>query len=318
MNNTFAYSNDNKRYHTLSYHFGQIFGRRMTKLALNTGCTCPNRDGSKGVGGCTFCSQAGGAIHKTTSPLAEQYACERARFAKKWPNTGFIAYFQSFSNTYLPLERLRLLVEEALALPRIGGLAIATRADCITPEIADYLAEIAQRTWLSVELGLQSIHDETALRINRCHTYSEFLQGYELLKSRGVNICVHLINGLPGETCEMMLESARAVAALRPHSVKLHMLHILKDTALAREYAAKPFRILTRDEYVGIVCDQLALLPPEIVIQRVTGDPLKSELIEPRWTTDKLRARNAIDLELVRRGIFQGDYFGADAAYIAK
>ena len=306
----FAYSNSNKRYHTLAYHFGQSFGGRMTKVPLYTGCTCPNRDAAKGVGGCTFCSGTGGAVENPTkSPLAEQYFCERARFIKKWPNTGFIAYFQSFTNTYLPTEDLQALVREALALPRIKGLAIATRADCVSPETADYLAEISQKTWLSVELGLQSIHNETAERINRCHSYAEFLQGYKLLKDRNINICVHLINGLPNETRDMMLESARALGWLRPHSVKLHMLSVLKNTRLAEEYAVNPFHILTREEYVGIVCDQLELLPPETVIQRVTGDPVASELIVPDWTLNKLSVLNAIDKELVRRDSMQGARF---------
>ena len=306
----FEYSNDNKRYHTLAYHFGQVFGGRMAKIPLYTGCTCPNRDGTKGVGGCTFCSGAGGAREAMNkSPLAEQYACERVSFAKKWPNTGFIAYFQSFTNTYLSLSSLKELVDEALALPEIKGLAIATRADCLSPEIADYLAEISRKTWLSVELGLQSVHDRTANNINRCHNYAEFLRGYKLLKERGINVCVHLINGLPGETPEMMLESAETVGRLKPHSVKLHMLHVVKETTLAKEYAAKSFPVLTREEYVQIICNQLEVLPPKTVIQRITGDPPASELITPTWTLNKLWVRNAIDMELARRGSMQGIYY---------
>lgn len=199
--------------------------------------------------------------------------------------------------------------EEALSFPDVVGLAIATRADCISDETADYLAELAKRTYLEVELGLQSVHDVTGERINRCHSYADFLEGYRKLADRGINICVHIIDGLPGEDREMMLETARRLSRLKLHSVKIHLLHVLKGTVMADELARGEFELLSRDEYVGIVCDQLELFPPQLVIQRVTGDGEKESLIGPEWSLKKLCVMNEIDKELVRRDSFQGKKF---------
>ena len=311
MENTFRYSNTNTRYHTFTYFLEQKFGRKVAKISLDAGFTCPNIDGSKGVGGCTYCSARGSGDFAGDQSLSlrEQFEQVRQVMNQKWPDAVYIPYFQAHTNTYAPLEVLKEKFEEALSFPDVMGLAIATRADCITDEIADYLRELAQRTYLEVELGLQSVHDVTGERINRCHSYADFLEGYQKLADRGINICVHIIDGLPGEDREMMLETARRLSHLHLHSIKIHLLHVLKGTVMEQQLAQGQFRLLTREEYVGIVCDQLELLPPQMVIQRVTGDGERESLVGPEWSLKKLCVMNEIDKELVRRNSFQGKNF---------
>ena len=311
MENPFRYSNTNKRYHTFTYFLEQKFGRKVAKISLDAGFTCPNIDGSKGVGGCTYCSARGSGDFAGDQSLSlrEQFEQVRQVMNQKWPDAVYIPYFQAHTNTYAPLEVLKEKFEEALSFPDVMGLAIATRADCITDEIADYLGELAQRTYLEVELGLQSVHDVTGERIHRCHSYADFLEGYQKLADRGINICVHIIDGLPGEDREMMLETARRLSHLKLHSIKIHLLHVLKGTVMEQQLAEGQFRLLTREEYVGIVCDQLELLPPQMVIQRVTGDGERESLVGPEWSLKKLCVMNEIDKELVRRNSFQGKNF---------
>ncbi len=311
MENPFRYSNTNKRYHTFTYFLEQKFGRKVSKISLDAGFTCPNIDGSKGVGGCIYCSARGSGDFAGDQSLSlrEQFEQVRQVMNQKWPDAVYIPYFQAHTNTYAPLEVLKEKFEEALSFPDVMGLAIATRADCITDEIADYLGELAQRTYLEVELGLQSVHDVTGERINRCHSYADFLEGYQKLADRGINICVHIIDGLPGEDREMMLETARRLSHLKLHSIKIHLLHVLKGTVMEQQLAEGQFRLLTREEYVGIVCDQLELLPPQMVIQRVTGDGERESLVGPEWSLKKLCVMNEIDKELVRRNSFQGKNF---------
>jgi radical SAM protein (TIGR01212 family) len=311
MENPFRYSNTNKRYHTFTYFLEQKFGRKVAKISLDAGFTCPNIDGSKGVGGCTYCSARGSGDFAGDQSLSlrEQFEQVRKVMDQKWPDAVYIPYFQAHTNTYAPLAVLKEKFEEALSFPNVVGLAIATRADCITDEIADYLGELAQRTYLEVELGLQSVHDVTGERINRCHSYADFLEGYQKLADRGIQICVHIIDGLPGEDREMMLETARRLSRLQLHSIKIHLLHVLKGTVMERQLAEGQFRLLTREEYVGIVCDQLELLPPQMVIQRVTGDGERESLVGPEWSLKKLCVMNEIDKELVRRNSFQGKNF---------
>lgn len=315
MKSPFPYSDDNKRYHTWNYYLRHQFGGKVCKVPLNAGFTCPNLDGTKGTGGCTYCSAGSGAFAgDPAQPLPVQYASVRERLLRKWPQAKSIAYFQANTNTYAPLPVLRQKFEEVLEFPGVVGLSIATRADCITPEIAAYLGNLSRRSWLMVELGLQSVFDRTGERINRCHSWEEFLTGYRLLQEQGIRICVHLINGLPGETPEMMLHSARTVAALRPHSVKLHLLHVLRGTAMARQLEAGEFSLLTLPEYVRIICDQLEVFHPDTVIQRVTGDGAKDDLIGPLWSLKKFVVMNEIDKELLRRDSMQGKEWRDDEA----
>lgn len=309
MTGGFPYSDDNKRYHSLNYYLKKRFGRKVYKVPLNTDMGCPNRDGSKGVGGCAFCSAklSGNFAGDPGDTIEKQYAQVRAVMEKKWAGGACIPYFQAGSNTYADTALLREIFETALTLEDAVGISIATRADCIDSEKAAMLGELAKQTYLTVELGLQTVFDETALAMNRCHTYADFLHGYELLRENGVNVCVHLINGLPGETREMMCESAKRVGGLDIHAVKLHLLHVLKGTALAEMYEKGGFATMERDEYISTVCDQLELLPAHIIIERLTGDGDRNELIAPLWSRDKRRVLNGIDMEMARRCAFQGD-----------
>lgn len=304
--NPFPFSHTNKRYHTFDHYLKERFGGKCFKVSLDGGFTCPNRDGSKGVGGCTFCSAHGSGDFTAGAalPISLQFAATRDAMLTKWPQAQYIAYFQAYTNTYATVEQLKALYEEALTQPGVIGLSVSTRPDCLSEDIIGYLRELDKRTFLTVELGLQSVHDATAERINRCHTYEDFLAGYNALA--GLHRCIHIINGLPGEDYEMMMETARAVASLRPDFLKIHLLHVLRGTALAEQYGRGEFSTLERDEYVSLVCDQLELMPPETVIERVTGDGAKDDLIAPLWSLKKFVVMNEIDKELVRRDSYQG------------
>lgn len=309
MNNPFPYSNDNKRYYTWNYFLQNKFGCKVAKIALNGGFTCPNIDGTRGTGGCSYCMNGSGEFAGSPEKsITAQFEEGRRRMGKKWRDTKYIPYFQANTNTYAPVSRLKELYEEALACKDVVGLAVATRPDCISDETLEYLCELSNRTYLLIELGLQSIYDKTGERINRGHNYAEFLDCYRRLRARGVNVCVHLIMGLPGETHEMMLESVKAVAALRPQCVKLHLLHILKGTRIAQEYAAGGFKCMELFEYVNIIVDALELLPPDTVVQRLTGDGGRESLIAPLWSLKKFVVLNEIDKEMVRRDTMQGVY----------
>ena len=304
--NPFPYSDTNRRFYTYDYYLRQIYGGKVAKIPLDAGFTCPNLDGTRGVGGCIYCSSRGSGdfAPEATLSVTEQFQKGVAGLSDKWQPVGYIPYFQAHTNTYGPVDRLRKLWEEAIAQPGVVGLAVATRADCISPAIADLLREFASRTRLTVELGLQTAHDRTAKVINRCHTFEEFLRGYRLLE--GLDVCIHLIEGLPGENREDMLETARQVAALRPFAVKLHLLHVLRDTALADLWESGAYTPMELEEYVQIVCDTLEVLPPDTVIERITGDGPPDLLLAPLWSRKKFVVMNEIDKELHRRNSCQG------------
>jgi radical SAM protein (TIGR01212 family) len=278
------------------------------KISLNAGFTCPNIDGSKGVGGCSYCSSLGSGDF--AGDPGENLLCQfeeiKSKMHKKWSEGKYMPYFQAHTNTYAPLDVLKRCYEPVLREPDVVGLSIATRADCLSDEVVDYLAELNKRTYLIVELGLQSVFDKTGERINRCHTYAEFLDGYARLAERGIKVCVHLIDGLPGEDKEMMLQSAREVAKLKPHCVKLHLLHVLKGTPIAAELERGELTLLTREEYVDIIVSQLEVFPKETIIQRLTGDGGRDSLIGPLWSLKKFVVLNEIDKEMVRRDTWQG------------
>ncbi len=304
----FIYSDDNKRYHTWNYHLRHKFGCKVMKIALNAGFTCPNIDGTKGYGGCTYCSESGsgdfaGDINEN---IISQFETIKKKMHRKWHEGKYMPYFQAHTNTYAPVGVLKSRFEPVLRQPGVVGISIATRADCLGDDVLDYLEELNQRTYLIVELGLQSIYNETGEKINRCHTFEEFLDGYNKLKERGINICVHLIDGLPGETHEMMIESARVVGALKPHCIKLHLLHILENTVMAKELKEGRITPLEKDEYVDIIVRQLEVIPPEVVIQRLTGDGARDSLIAPLWSLKKFEVLNAIDRIMTERDTYQG------------
>jgi len=310
MENKFKYTLDNKRYHTWNYHLNRLFGEKVFKVALNGGFTCPNIDGTKGYGGCTYClSGSGDFAGNPEHSVLEQFEEVKERMHKKWPKAKYIPYFQANTNTYAPVSVLKEKFEPVLAQDGVVGLSIATRADCLSEDVLDYLADLSKRTYLMVELGLQTIFDETGERINRCHSFDEFLKGYNELKKRGINTCIHLILGLPGETTEMMIESAKCVAKLEPTCVKLHLLHILKGTKIAKEYENGEFETLTLEEYVNTVVDCLEYFSEETVIQRLTGDGGRDTLIAPLWSLKKFVVLNEIDKLMVKRNTYQGIKF---------
>lgn len=304
--NPFPYSSDNKRYHTLSWHYKNLYGKKCAKIPLNAGFTCPNRDGTKATGGCTFCSASGSGdtILGFTDTLQKQYAENLARARKKWPDCAGIAYFQAYSNTYAPLEKLKEIYTPFLEDDDVLEVSIATRADCLSQEAIDWLASWNKTVW--IELGLQTVHEQTAQAIRRFHTTEEVAEKTAACKKAGLKTCIHLMNGLPGETREMMVESARQTGAMHPDAVKIHMLHILKNTQMARDYEKQPFWLPDEAEYVQTVCDQLEVLPADIIIERLTGDGVQSDLIAPLWTTKKTVTVNEIDKELLRRNSWQG------------
>lgn len=307
--NPFPFSDSNKRYHTVDYYLRKRFNSKACKVPIDAGFTCPNRDGTKGYGGCSFCSGKGSgefALGRKHS-ITDQIAAGAEMMRRKWKDAILIPYFQSFTNTYAPVSVLKERYSEALSHPLCTGICIATRPDCITPEVSSLLHEIARDNFLMLELGLQTTHDCTEKSLNRGYGYADFLKAYESVKD--LFVCVHLINGLPGETHEMMLESAKRIASLRPSAVKLHALYITEGTEMAKSYLTGEFDILTKEEYVKTVCDQLEVLPPETVIERVTGDGADETLIAPEWSRKKLTVQNDIDKELYRRGSYQGIKF---------
>lgn len=304
----FEYTLDNKRYHTLNYHYKMTFGQKVSKISLNANFTCPNIDGTKGFGGCIYCSKlnSGDFAGNKEDDLITQFESIKNVLNKKWPNTKYIGYFQANSNTYSSVDILKSKYEAILNLDDVVGLSIATRADCLNDDILDYLSDLNSRTYLTVELGLQTIHDKTAKLINRCHTLEEFVLSVKSLQERGIRVVVHIMNGLPFETKEMMLETVKYLDKLNIDGIKIHMLHILKDTAMNNLYQQTKFHILTKEEYVDIVCDQIELLNKNIVIERVTSDPNPSDLVVPNWLVKKFCVINEIDKELNRRDSYQG------------
>ena len=305
---SFIYSDSNKRYHTLDYFYKHKFNSKVFKVSLNGNFTCPNIDGTKGTGGCIYCSNGSGEFAgNPKDDLVKQFNEVKDIISKKWPNSKYIAYFQANTNTYASLNILKEKYESVINLPNVIGLSIATRADAITDECLDYLTELKNKTYLTIELGLQTIHEKTSNLINRCHTLKEFEDMVYKLRERNINVVVHIINGLPYETKEMMIDTVKYLNKLDIQGIKIHMLSIVKNTKLEKLYKDRPFHILTKEEYIDIVCQELEYLRPEIVINRITGDPKKEDLIEPNWLIKKFCVLNDIDKEMKKRNIYQGD-----------
>ena len=257
---SFIYSNSNKRYHTLDYFYKNKFNSKVFKVSLNGNFTCPNIDGTKGYNGCIYCSHGSGDFAGNPKDnLIKQFNEVKDVISKKWPNSKYIAYFQANTNTYAPVDILKEKYETVLNLPNVIGLSIATRADSITDDCLDYLEELSKRTYLTIELGLQTIHEETSTLINRCHTLREFEEMVYKLLERNINVVVHIINGLPYETKDMMLETVAYLNNLDIQGIKIHMLSICKNTKLASMYEKEKFHVLTKEEYIDIVCEQLEL-----------------------------------------------------------
>ena len=307
MRSPFEYSEDNKRYHTLNYHNKQVWGGKIFKAVIDAGFTCPNIDGTRGCGGCIYCS--GGSGYFTAAPtlsVTEQFIAERERILKKHSDARLAAYFQAHTNTYADTKTLSRYYNEAIEAGA-QGLAIATRADCIDGEKAEMIAALPVP--VTVELGLQTAHDITAERINRCHSFAEFTEAFNILREHGIRICVHIINGLPDEDEKMMLDTASQLAALRPDGVKIHLLHVIRGTVLSEMYRSGEYTPLQKDEYIDIVVRQLELLPPETVIERLTGDGDKSVLEAPLWSMDKISVLGGIDKRMAQLDTWQGRLF---------
>jgi len=300
----FKYSLDNKRYYTLNYYNKIKYNSKVFKISLNGGFTCPNIDGTKGYGGCIYCLNGSKSINNID--LLKQFKTQKEIEEKKWPNAKYIGYFQANTNTYASINELKDKFELILKQPNVIGLNIATRPDSITKECYDYLEDLSKRTNLVVELGLQTINDKTAKLINRCSTLKEFEDSLNELNKRNIDVVVHIINGLPYETKEDMINTVKYLSNKKILGIKIHMLHILKNTEILKLYLKEKFHILTKEEYVNIVCDQLEYLRDDIVINRITGDPIKEDLVEPNWLIKKFGVLNEIDKEMARRNSYQG------------
>ncbi|UHA76117.1 TIGR01212 family radical SAM protein [Paenibacillus sp. 481] len=297
-----------KRFHTWNYEMREQFGDKVFKVMLDAGFTCPNRDGNIATGGCTFCSARGSGdfAGRRRDDLVTQFNTIRDKQHLKWPNARYIGYFQAYTNTYAPVETLREYFEVILEQPGVVGLSIATRPDCLPDDVVEYLAELNQRTYLWVEMGLQTIHDCTSQLINRAHDTQCYYEAVEKLRKHNIRICSHIIYGLPQESHEMMMETCKAVSNMDVQGIKLHLLHLMRKTPMVKQYEAGLLQFLEMDEYVKLVVDSLEVLPPEMIVHRVTGDAPRDLLIGPMWSQRKWVVLNAIDAELKRRNTWQG------------
>lgn len=304
----FKYAFDNKRYHTWNYYLRSNFGEKVFKVSINAGFSCPNIDGTVAYGGCTYCSKQGSGdfAGNPNDNLIKQFEDIKEMMHKKWHNAKYIGYFQAFTNTHAPVSVLKEKYETILNLDDVIGLSISTRPDCLPDDVLEYLSELNKKTNLWVELGLQTIHDETSKIINRGHDYNTFLEGVEKLKKHNIKTVVHIINGLPGEDYNMMMETAKAVADLGVHGIKIHLLHVLKETPMENMLKKDMFNLMEKDDYINLVCDQLEIIPPEMVVHRLTGDGKRDEIVGPMWSLKKWEVLNAIDDTMRERNSYQG------------
>lgn len=304
--------NNEKHYNTLSEYYKFKYNSKIAKVSLNAGFTCPNKDGKKSFGGCTYCTPSGSGdfAGSTNKPLKEQFDEIKKIMLNKWPDSKFIPYLQANSNTYAPLEKLKEIYDEIASFENIVGIAIATRCDCLEDDKIEYLASLNKSIPVQIELGLQTIHEKTADKINRAHTLDEFVRCVKKLRENQIEIVVHIINGLPGETKEMMIETAKFLNTLDIQGVKIHSLLVLSNTKMGNDYLSNPFHILSLEEYVDITVEQIRNLNPNIIIHRLAADGVIKNLIEPKWTIKKLVVMNEIDKTLRRLNAYQGDYLG--------
>ena len=311
--NPYPHSDSNKRYQTYDYYMKRKYGGKCAKIPLDAGFTCPNIDGKCGRGGCIYCSGRGSGdfAEMPTLSITEQYRITREKLSNKWSTDRCIAYFQAHTNTYAPLSVLKEKFEEAAGLESVVGISIATRADCLCDDVIEYLNELSARIDVTIELGLQSSNDKTAELINRCHSFAVFEDGFRRLRAGAprVNICIHIIFGLPGEDREMMLDTVKKTAALNPDQVKIHLLHVIEGTKLAEMYKNGHYIPMEREDYIETVCEALTLLPEDTVICRLTGDGMAESLIAPDWSRKKVTILNDIDRKMFENNLWQGKMF---------
>ena len=300
-----------KRYHSLNYFLRNKFNEKIYKISLDGGFTCPNRDGRVAKGGCTFCSARGSGDYAGSRILSitEQFEDRKKMMEKKWKDGKYIAYFQAYTNTYAPVEELKRKYEEALAQENVIALSIATRPDCLDDDVLDFLEELNKKTYLWVELGLQTINDETANNFNRGYDFEVFDRSIKKLQERGIEVVVHTIFGLPGESKEDMLKTINYVAHSGAQGIKFHLLHLMKNTKMAEQYEREEFELLSKEDYIDLICKGVAMIPEEMVVHRLTGDAPRASLIGPMWSLKKWEVLNDIDRALVENDIWQGKDF---------
>ena len=298
-----------KPYNSLNEYYKQRYGKKVSKIALNASFTCPNRDGKKGYGGCTFCSGGSGEYEKIS--ISEQFKLVKDAINNKWPDSLYIPYYQAYSNTYKPLEELKKIYDEGIAIAgdKCAGIAIATRADSISDDVIEYLGELNKKIPVSIELGLQTSNMETSKLINRCMTNDEFTSCVEKLRHHNIEVIAHIINGLPGETIDDNLKTIDFINSLDIQGIKIHSLLLLENTKMYEDYKNNPFHILTMDEYVEIVCLEIAHLRSDIIIHRLQADAKLDSLVEPMWTHKKFIVMNNIDKYLRNNNLYQGKYY---------
>lgn len=303
---------DAKRYYTWNDALRETFDEKIFKVPIDGGFDCPNRDGTVAHGGCTFCSVSGSGdmMVAPSDPLPIQFRKEVDQMHKKWPNTNqYIVYFQNFTNTHAPLEVIKHRFEQVVNEESVVGLSIGTRPDCLPDDVIEYLAELNDRLYLWVELGLQTTYEETSDMINRAHDYQTYLDAVAKLRLHNINVCTHLINGLPGETYEMMMENVRrCVTDSDIQGIKLHLLHLMTNTKMEKDYLEGRLQLLTQETYTQLICDQLEIIPADIIIHRLTGDAPRDTIIGPMWSLKKWEVLNSFDTELRKRGTYQGIY----------
>jgi len=308
-----SFKDSNKKYNQYSQHLKDLFNCKVYKVTLDAGFSCPNRDGTISTGGCIFCEDGGSfsQAHSKQLSITEQLDISTEKLKNRFGAKKFISYFQAYSNTYASVEKLKSLYDEAVFHSEVVGISIGTRPDCVDKEKIKLINTYAKNNEVWVEYGLQSIHDKTLKLINRGHSSEDFINAYKLTRKFGENIkiCVHVIIGLPDETRQEMLETAKVLADLGIDGIKIHQLCALKDTELEKMYNRGEFNPLSSEEYVDIVCDYLEILPPNTIIHRLAGNGLKKILVAPKWLPEKFKVLNLIDREMERRGAFQGSKF---------
>ncbi len=304
--NKFKNSNTNKRYYTFSHYLKNKYSSKVAKLAIDGGFTCPNRDGTLSTGGCSFCSESGSGEFTvgSTTPIKEQIVLQKEVQKRKWPNAKFIAYFQNYTNTYDSLNNLKHRFEQVLEFDDIVGIAIGTRPDCLDDEKIAYLSSLTSKTDVWIEIGLQTIHEDTFNRKYQLSVYDEVMRK---LSKTSINTCVHIINGLPEETTEDMIDTAKYVSNSGPTAIKIHSLFINTNTAWSDKYLSGNIKLLEKEQYINVVVQQLRHVNENIIIQRVTGDPDKESFLGPHWAINKRTVINDIDKLMARENYYQGD-----------
>jgi len=300
-------------YYDLNTYFKNIFGHRVHKISIDAGMSCPNRDGRLSTSGCIYCNQTGsgtGFFQKGIS-VTDQLQNAKAYIRKRFNAQKFIAYFQSFTNTYAPLDHLKHLYDEALAVEDVVGLSIGTRPDCVDGDILNLLQGYTKNYLIWIEYGLQSAHDRTLALINRGHDFKAFQAAVEATQNRGIHVCVHVILGLPGESRAQMLETARILSRMGIDGLKLHLLYVIQGTEMENLYRGGTYACLTMPEYTDLACEFLACMPKNVVIQRLTSDPHPGELVAPLWALQKAKIRSLIRQTFDDRGLYQGKWFQA-------